>query len=125
MSESRSDGQAGGLSHLEWNPTTQQPWDSRVVDASGLPALCRRQSVFLLRRRMNITTPNNTAITPQITRNVVVSIDKLSFPLLIGRLHVFNHGHQIAHQVRHHRTDGHHEQRGQHTEEDREYQLHG
>jgi hypothetical protein len=40
---------------------------------------------------------------------VVVSIDKLSFPFLIGQLHVFNHRHQIPHQAHHHRTYGDHE----------------
>src|ERR1035441_7048646 len=73
----------------------------RLVDAlARLPPSVRRQSSFLLRRRMNITTPNKTAITPQIRRKVVVSMDKLSFLLLIGQLHVFNHRDQIAHQAR-------------------------
>ena len=55
------------------------------MDASGPPPSERRQSVFLLRRRMNITAANKTTITPQIKRIVVVSIDKLSFLLLIGQ----------------------------------------
>jgi hypothetical protein len=57
------------------------PGDGRLP---RLSPSARPQSAFLLRRRMNITTPNNTAITPQIKRKVFVSIDKLSFPLLIG-----------------------------------------
>ena len=88
---------------------TSPPWDSRLVDACPAAAGCRRQSVFLLRRRRNITAPNKTARTPQIRRKVVVSIKKLSFPFLIGQLHVFNHRHQIPHEANHHRTYGDHE----------------
>ena len=55
------------------------------------PPGVRRQSAFLLRRRMNITTANKTARTPQIRRKVVESIDKISFLFLIGQLQVFHY----------------------------------
>jgi hypothetical protein len=64
----------------------------------------------LPRRRMKITTANKAARTPAIRRTVVESMDIISFSPLIGRrLHIFNHGDQVAHQARDHRTDGHHE----------------
>jgi hypothetical protein len=44
--------------------------------------LVRCYSALLLRRRINITTPNSTAITPQITRKVVESITKSPSPFL-------------------------------------------
>ena len=76
---------------------------ARVVESHnenryGIPISCtclrgrrdRRQSAFL-RRRMKITTPNKTAMTPAIRRIVVESINVISFLLLIGQLHAFNH----------------------------------
>lgn len=79
------------LSRRWWNPTTKQPWDSRVMDAwPGPRRVPRRQSAFRLRRRMKITTPNKTATIPQSRRKVVESIDKFSFPLLIGQLDVID-----------------------------------
>jgi hypothetical protein len=54
-----------------WNPTTKTivgfPFPVRAL------AAVQRQSAFL-RRRMKITTPNNTAMTPAIRRIVVESI---------------------------------------------------
>ena len=60
-----------------WNPTTKTVMGFRFLYVPSRLA-GRRQSAFL-RRRMKITTPNKTAMTPAIRRIVVEFINVISF----------------------------------------------
>lgn len=76
------------------------------------------------RRRKKINAPKAITKPAQTMRTTEESMDGYSFlALLIGQLHVFDHRNEIPHEPRQHGANRHHEQRRQHTEENRENQL--